>query len=540
MKHLLAPLALLFLLMGCSPQGRHPYGERLLKVEKLLAASPDSVVFILDRDTTLRLHGQADSMLFNLLYAESYLLRPMSFSSDTALNCAIDYFRRTKDKPRLVRTYLARATNRYRNGAYQDAMADALRARQLAGKGNDSLRYRAFSILGSINNTTGCYHQAIDCFRKALQLLKSRHPDADELVMTYNELAVAYDHCGLRDSFMRCMKAIRPLLMDVSQETGIHIQTTLGDYYMRAGVSDTAEIYLRGVYYNALDHRAPYLLGNLYASQGRTEEARKCWTDAASASTDAVAIAAIDSLLAPRNAATVPDSEFDALLLRLQNRYFHYLPTPGDAPEIAGIQADFDHHLQQTKAYRRIIWLLATVIGLLLGLMAFYVYHRRRVQFFKSRLKSVNNRYLADLEAYHKARSDVEQLRQKIAAYQDDQPHPGELNMTELMLTAEPVWHLHRVAARGQQAQQADWAELAALLQQHDSGFGAALDAHTELNHTERGACLLIRLRFIPSEIAALLGLSPQQVTNLRVRLLQKMFNRKGGARDFDVAIRDL
>lgn len=526
--------------MGCSPQGDHPYGERLLEVEKLMASNPDSVVFILDQDTTLRLNGRADSMLFSLLYAESYLRRPMSFSSDTALSHAIGYFQRTDDSPRLARAYLARAINRYRNGAYADALSDALKARQQADDGNDSLRYRIFYTLGSINSATGSYRQAIGCYQEALRLLRKGKPDADELAMTYNELAVAYDHCGLRDSFMRCMEGIRPLLMDVSQETGVHIQTTLGDYYMRSGVPDTAEIYLRGVYYNAFDRRAPYLLGNLYARQGRTQEARACWIDAADASMEAIAIAAIDSLLAPRNAAAVPDTAFNRLLMGLQNQYFHHLPTAADATEIAGIQADFDHHLQQTKAYRRIIWLLLAVIGLLLCLMALYAYHRRRVQFFKNRLQSVNNRYLADLEAYHKARADVEQLRLKIAAYQDDQQRPEELNMTELMLTAEPVWHLHRVAARGEQAQQADWAELAALLQQHDSGFGTALDAHPELNQKERGACLLIRLRFIPSEIAALLALSPQQVTNLRVRLLQKMFNQKGGARDFDRAIRGL
>jgi putative tetratricopeptide repeat-containing domain protein len=49
---------------------------------------------------------------------------------------------------------------------------------------------------------------------------------------------------------------------------------------------------------------------------------------------------------------------------------------------------------------------------------------------------------------------------------------------------------------------------------------------------------MLIRLRFIPSELSALLGISPQSVTNMRQRLLQKLFHEKGGAKDFDEKIR--
>ena len=42
---------------------------------------------------------------------------------------------------------------------------------------------------------------------------------------------------------------------------------------------------------------------------------------------------------------------------------------------------------------------------------------------------------------------------------------------------------------------------------------------------------------FQPSEIAILVASSPQSITNLRVRLLQKLFNETGGAKDFDQRI---
>ena len=47
-------------------------------------------------------------------------------------------------------------------------------------------------------------------------------------------------------------------------------------------------------------------------------------------------------------------------------------------------------------------------------------------------------------------------------------------------------------------------------------------------------------MRFQPSEIAVLVGASPQTVTNSRTRLLGKIFGEKGGARDFDRRIRQM
>ena len=41
-----------------------------------------------------------------------------------------------------------------------------------------------------------------------------------------------------------------------------------------------------------------------------------------------------------------------------------------------------------------------------------------------------------------------------------------------------------------------------------------------------------------PSEICSLLDLKPQALTNMRTRLLWKLFRKRGGAKDFDLEIR--
>ena len=80
-----------------------------------------------------------------------------------------------------------------------------------------------------------------------------------------------------------------------------------------------------------------------------------------------------------------------------------------------------------------------------------------------------------------------------------------------------------------------DWQELSMLM----SAFMAKLQQY-DLNTKEMGVCTLIKLRFIPSEIATLTSASPQAVTNMRVRLHERLFGCKGGARDFDQKIREM
>ena len=61
-----------------------------------------------------------------------------------------------------------------------------------------------------------------------------------------------------------------------------------------------------------------------------------------------------------------------------------------------------------------------------------------------------------------------------------------------------------------------------------------------DLQSHETDLCVLIKAKFRPSEIAILMNLSPQNITNLRARLNKKMFHGDKGARDFDEKIINL
>ncbi len=85
-----------------------------------------------------------------------------------------------------------------------------------------------------------------------------------------------------------------------------------------------------------------------------------------------------------------------------------------------------------------------------------------------------------------------------------------------------------------------DWTELSEITEQYVPGFSRFIHQNGVLSERDTHICMLIKMRFHPSEIAVLIGASPQTVTNSRVRLLRKIFGEQGGAKDFDEHIREM
>lgn len=54
------------------------------------------------------------------------------------------------------------------------------------------------------------------------------------------------------------------------------------------------------------------------------------------------------------------------------------------------------------------------------------------------------------------------------------------------------------------------------------------------LKHGEYEVCVLVKLGFAPSEISTLTGRKLSDIANVRKRLLVKLANREGSAKDFD------
>ena len=111
----------------------------------------------------------------------------------------------------------------------------------------------------------------------------------------------------------------------------------------------------------------------------------------------------------------------------------------------------------------------------------------------------------------------------------------------EDLANAPVVQLFHRLASSAKRPTGDDWKDLFATMGRRAAPVIRLLhESGDELTFNEQCICLLVSLRFAPSEIGVLTGVSPQGITNMRSRLMWKLFREGGGARDFDARLQAL
>ena len=85
-----------------------------------------------------------------------------------------------------------------------------------------------------------------------------------------------------------------------------------------------------------------------------------------------------------------------------------------------------------------------------------------------------------------------------------------------------------------------DWEELEHQLQRVYGGFTTKLTDLCHMSQTELRVCMLIKIDVSPTDMATLLFRDTSSISTIRSRLYQKVFGRKGGARDWDEFVRQL
>ena len=133
-------------------------------------------------------------------------------------------------------------------------------------------------------------------------------------------------------------------------------------------------------------------------------------------------------------------------------------------------------------------------------------------------------------------------LKDKLRSFQEDHCAPDQWNISYEILNSEIVHRLHEKASCAIIASIDDWTELRKVMNSYMPDFIGKLNSFAyKPNHRETEICILVKLRFIPTEMKTLLSVSSQVVTNIRKRLLQKLFNiSEGSASDFDRRIRSM
>lgn len=557
-------LATAILMVACGQ--RNKYDSTIIRAESMTDTDPHGALTLLYGHKDSLCAGPADSALYELAYTEAVHGLDVKLTNSRYISESVAYFDRCSDKRRRARALVQLALCLYDNGQLHDAVLNMKIAEEAAAGTDDSfLSFRVAAALAQMNIVTG-HHDLVMKYRRMELDAAQRTGSTNHVARAWNDMATEYLRINRTDSFMMCMNHCRPLLPKAGPEVQSLIRTNLGCYYMNSGDTARANRLLTMAYVGCPDRMASLRLGDIYAAANDMKRAERMWYDAADSDVPAISKSALKKLI---TLARIRNDEKSQLFLsdRLNNVYDRDVSTE-TASSLVELQNNYDSRRSERIYRAQMMRLGGAAAILIIALAGFLVYHRRRVSHYgrvinrqKLTLKELNAGYTRDLESYRALRQRLDELQQarekdvrlieekthelekmqaQLAGYQNDRRNPEQWNMEDRLINADCVYALHRLASVGRTAEKQDWDALHQLTNSYDGRLNTLFAEHTKLSPNEINVTILTRLRFIPTEIAVLTGMSSQSVTNTRARLLQKIFGVKGGAKEFDDRIRNI
>ena len=212
----------------------------------------------------------------------------------------------------------------------------------------------------------------------------------------------------------------------------------------------------------------------------------------------------------------------------LTNQYYDELSTAN----IQRLQSAYNYNRfrkmadeKETEAkeanFKSIILILILALTLTMLICAVAYYRQKKKEFLQ------NEKLL-----YDKLKR-IELSQQELNSEIEAEKHEMKLLQSDIVIHFRDIANISR-----EKVSSKDWLSLSKMVSKELPTFYSTICMSKGLRQEEINVCMLIRLQFKPKEICNLTGLSPQVVTNMRKRMLNKIFGKsEGGSRDFDVQI---
>ena len=487
-------IALSLFIAGCTQQSRN---ETLVQAERLIFENPDSVVRMLSpcwADSTM---SEPDKALFGLLYTESLHRSGLSTEADSLIIFSKNYYEAIGDDEHLARALLHHAIILYKQQNTHEAVLTMKRAESIAENlDSHGFKWYLYLVLGDINDNVGNYTQTLRYYKQALEEAR-RYNNKEWIVRALNNIAMTFDMIGERDSMLHYTQQATPYAQDTKGEVRATYLVNLASSKKAAGKQKEAKEYLQKALSSFPTDRGMQLLADIYMEEGDTIAAKEMWYRLTNSFSPDVSIQSYRMLIMylKQRGDLKGVAEYSQRL----NEVYNSLYERNDAAGIIELQKEYDEQREELHQYRLTIALLSAIILLIVAAIIFIRYSRKR-----SELTSMRKQ---------KEREQKENSRQM----------------------KEVLSRLHNAASKGKSASDEDINNLAQLSYAQSPKLHSMLSS---LNAKEQMICLLTRHSFLPTEIAILTISTPQAITNTRVRLLKKLFNLTGGAKDFDSAIK--
>ena len=150
------------------------------------------------------------------------------------------------------------------------------------------------------------------------------------------------------------------------------------------------------------------------------------------------------------------------------------------------------------------------------------------------------NQQAIDLNSYHKQAETIQQLNERIAHYETEMMNQVTANLMN-RLAEEPalIVVFQKLKARKEYLSKSEWTDLYSTAEKY---FPALCNIKTnpKVSVSEYQICVLTKLGLRINDIIYLTQISASNISNMRSRMLSKLFGEEGGAKDFDIRIKSL
>ena len=232
--------------------------------------------------------------------------------------------------------------------------------------------------------------------------------------------------------------------------------------------------------------------------------------------------------------------------------------------EVERMQALYDYtrhqkiaHQEQKKANQRtiIIWICVGII-IVICLLTFII-----IRELTRKKKTAEQKYMQSQSVIEQAQRDIVKLKtnaeinKELISEKEQIIREQETIMKSLLrhdsnsqsladrklIDTDIYKRFEQLSTKGQQPTQEEWEQIEQQIFFCYPGFKDLLSKHgSAINDKEYKTCLLIRIGIKPTNISSMLGVASSYITELRTKMLQKLFGMSGSSKSFDKLLKTI
>ena len=352
--------------------------ERLNQIDSLVVKEQyDSASVVLSDLGNTSMMTEEEQAHYYLLATQLGYLTNQPLPSDSLLDQAITYYNKVGNNQKLANCYYYKSSRSRLCQDYTQAILYGKEAERLANNANDDrLQFKIAENLSYLNGLCENDQLQLQYAKKALALAQ-KVQDYNWVAYSFNTLSYAFSKLNQLDSALFYIEKSIPYIKYVRDNDKTSFLTNLGLLYKNKEPQKAKEFFCQALTYSGNSGTIEHL-ADIYYAEGNKEEAYRLWKKALSAGGRCDKTNLIHSILSYdlERGRLDEASEYVDEVIAIKDSMLYLLRND----TIKDLQLRFDHEVAMHEADKKLIntqWILIGLV-ILLGVMAFYIYIRRK------------------------------------------------------------------------------------------------------------------------------------------------------------------